>query len=100
MNHKLFEKRINDFYQNFDNNGDRIKALREVMAETPQGRIYRRTLCKGFPNDAATNEAIADVCDQQISRLLAFKQLTIFNALSELKEIQSPLTKWDEEVQT
>ena len=82
MNQELFEKRLNNFYQNFHSNSDRIQALREVIAETPQGRIYRRTLCRGFANNVETNEAIADVCDQQICRLLAFKQLTIFDALA------------------
>lgn len=82
MNQELFEKRLNNFYQNFHTNSDRIQALREVIAQSPQGMKYRRTLCKGFSQDAATNNAIADVCDQQICRLLAFKQLTIFDVIA------------------
>lgn len=81
MNQKLFEKRLNNFYQNFDTESDRIQALREVIRQSPQGQSYRRTLCKGFANDAQTNDAIADVCNAEILRLSGYKQLTVFDAL-------------------
>lgn len=82
MNYQLFDKRLAHFYRCFPTNKERIKALQEVIAETPQGKNYRRSLCKGFSKDAETNEAIADYCDQEIRKLSHYQQLTIFDAIA------------------
>lgn len=85
MNYKLFDKRLQSFLGQFSSNEQKISALREVIRQSPQGQSYRRSLCKGFPNDTATNEAIADVCNLEIIRLSGFKQLTIFDAIAVLR---------------
>lgn len=81
MNPKLFEKRLQTFLDQFGSNQQKISALKEVIAQSPKGRYFRRSLCKGFSKDESTNQAIADVCNEWIDNLSQVKQLTIFDAL-------------------
>lgn len=81
MNYKLFEKRLQALLDTFSTNQQKINVLKEVIAQSPKGRYFRRSLCKGFAKDAATNQAIADVCNQWIDNLSQVQQLTIFDAV-------------------
>lgn len=81
MNSKLFEKRLQVFLNQFSSNQQKISALKEVIAQTPRGKNYRRYLCKGFTKDESTNQAIADVCNEWINNFSQVQQLTIFDLL-------------------
>lgn len=83
MNQKLFEKRLQVLLDTFSTNQQKISVLREVIAQSPKGRYFRRSLCKGFSKDEAINQAIADVCNQWIDNFSQVQQLTIFDALQE-----------------
>lgn len=82
MNCKLFEKRLRIFLSQFSSNEQKISALKEVIRQSPQGKKYRRYLCKGFSKDAVTDTAIVDVCNEWINNLSQMQQLTIFDALA------------------